>query len=552
MILNGRRIDQRSTLAQTGGTAWLVDHLRLNGFDPIVFDGRDPAAFAWAILEMEERLRAAGAEVTAAPETLPAALPYGIATAPKGAGFYGEGTNLAHNLPLPANPARDADAAELFNVHAARLWVSADDVAAARGALSRHERAARPKERDHALANRDVALPVRPPLEFLPAGRDDDAPLSPMAAIDETFVALCRANPDLRPRVGNPDEMKSNRMLQTLNALRFCVTAPEPGLPEATDGAVITALNEEAVSGAALGNKGGINITVTYEAFGVKMLGNLRQEVIFAQHMVAAGKPPGWLSVPTVLTSHTWENGKNEQSHQDPTLAEAMLGEASNISRVVFPVDYNSARAALYACYGTRGQYWSLVVPKTPLPVVLDAGAAQRFVHEGALELVGSPAPRLILTAIGAFQLREVLRASGRLTERGVEHRVIAMFEPGRFREPRDEFEAASMVPRADLERWYPGDVPARVFVTHTRPEAILGTLSHLHTGRQTAGLGFSNQGGTLDVHGLLFINRATWAHVLARAAQVVGVDAAEWLSDDERAALAGRRTPHGVVIPER
>jgi phosphoketolase len=45
MIKNGRRIDQKTTMAQQGGADWFVDHLRLNGFDPIVFDGRDPAAF---------------------------------------------------------------------------------------------------------------------------------------------------------------------------------------------------------------------------------------------------------------------------------------------------------------------------------------------------------------------------------------------------------------------------------------------------------------------------------------------------------------------------
>ena len=38
-----------------------MDHLQLNGFDPIVFDGKDPSAFAWAIFEMENRLEA-GAE----------------------------------------------------------------------------------------------------------------------------------------------------------------------------------------------------------------------------------------------------------------------------------------------------------------------------------------------------------------------------------------------------------------------------------------------------------------------------------------------------------
>jgi len=56
MINNGRRIDQRTTMSQQGGIDWFLQHLRGNGFDPFVLDGRDPAAFAWAIFEMECRL----------------------------------------------------------------------------------------------------------------------------------------------------------------------------------------------------------------------------------------------------------------------------------------------------------------------------------------------------------------------------------------------------------------------------------------------------------------------------------------------------------------
>src|SRR5688572_22681106 len=74
MINNGRRIDQRTTMSQQGGLTWFRRHLTLNGFDPIVFDGRDPAAFLWAIMEIEHRLEAA-------PDHIPAALPYGIALA---------------------------------------------------------------------------------------------------------------------------------------------------------------------------------------------------------------------------------------------------------------------------------------------------------------------------------------------------------------------------------------------------------------------------------------------------------------------------------------
>ena len=67
-----------------------------------------------------------------------------------------------------------------------------------------------------------------------------------------------------------------------------------------------------AVFCAALGNKGGLNLVVTYEAFAPKILSAVRQELIFARHQAQAGRPPGWLGVPLVLTSHTWENAKNE------------------------------------------------------------------------------------------------------------------------------------------------------------------------------------------------------------------------------------------------
>ena len=70
-------------------------------------------------------------------------------------------------------------------------------------------------------------------------------------------VAAVQANPRLRPRIGNPDERRSNRLIQTLEALKSRVTDPEPGLPAEIHGAVIAALNEEAVASAALANKGG-------------------------------------------------------------------------------------------------------------------------------------------------------------------------------------------------------------------------------------------------------------------------------------------------------
>lgn len=559
MINNGRRIDQRTTMAQEGGIDWFVKHLRLNSFDPFVFDGRDPAAFVWAIWEMEQRLEAAREAVRTGSDRYPVRLPYGIAVAPKGAGFYNEGEIVAHNLPLGENPHKQIEAAQIFNENARKLWVPPSELKEAIGHLQNHQATHRPKERNHPLVERQVQLRKIPSPDFQSVSeqRQDLSTWSrsmAMGAVDSLFLATVQANPGLRPRVGNPDEMRSNRMQNTLDALKFRVTDPEPGIPEEIHGAVITALNEEAIASAALANKGGINIIVTYEAFGAKMHGEMRQEIIFAKHRQESGYQSGWLSVPLVLTSHTWENGKNEQSHQDPMMAEAMLGEASDVSRVLFAADYNTAAVIMQQVYQTHGQFWTLVVPKRPVSDLFTPAEAQQLLEQGACRLdwagYQSDRARLILSAIGAYQLEEVLKASDRLREREISHSVVYMIEPGRFRLPRDQGELAHAAPAQVVRELYPESVPSRVFLTHTRPEPLLGALQPLHTGHQrTAALGFVNQGGTLNTQGMLFVNRATWGHVLLEAARVLDLDREKLLSSEELAALRGKTSPEGVIF---
>ncbi len=477
LIANGRRIDQRSAIQQNGGVDWLARHLQLNGFDPMVIDGRDPAAIAWSIIEMEERTRLWSLAVASGEASYPIPLPHAIAEAPKGFGFPGQATNDAHNLPLGGNPREDAQIRQAFHAGAQALFVPQAELQEAIRTLSNHPAQRRPQEKDHALAHRRIAAPTLPALApALPAGAAGQS--APMIALDQQLAAIITANPQLRPRIGNPDEMRSNRLNRTLDMLKHRVSHPEPGMAEAVDGAVITALNEEAVVCAALGNKGGINLVATYEAFGMKMLGAFRQELIFARHQAAIGRAPGWLSVPVVLTSHTWENGKNEQSHQDPSCAEALLLEMGDRSRVVFPVDSASAVAALRGCYQSHGQIWTMVVPKNPLPELLSAGQAETLLQDGALRLRGDADASLVLIAIGAYQCREALRASDRLTAAGVRHSVVAVAEPGRFRVARDGLEAAGLASDATRRLLQPGGAPdqgLRLVLSHTRPEVISG-----------------------------------------------------------------------------
>lgn len=550
MIKNGRRIDQRTTMSQQGGTEWFCNHLRLNGFDPFVFDGRDPAAFTWAILEMERRLAAAVQKVARGEARYPIPLPYGIALAPKGAGFAGEGTNLAHNLPLLANPYADTDAARRFNDAARKLWVPPAELLRAVAMFQSHERSQRVRERDHPLVDRH---PVLHKLDTIPSrdvsidSRSDPdrwSHSSPMDAVDETFAALVRSNPQLRPRVGNPDEMRSNRLIRTLELLKFRVTDPEPGIPESILGGVITALNEEAVVSAALANKGGINLAHTYEAFGPKMLGAVRQEVIFAENCTRAGRPQNWLSVPIIMTSHTWENGKNEHSHQDPTFAEAMMGEAWPYSRVVFPADFNTAAAVTAGLYQTRGQVWTLVAAKAAaIPDIFTPAEARQLLNDGAQRLEWAEyqpeRAKVVLAAVGAYQLIEILRASRRLREREVPHAVVYLLEPAGIAARGQSLPESLQTGNAN---W--------LVVTHTRPHTIHGLLVPTLPGAALKVLGYRNKGGTLDTPGMLMVNGCTWAHVVQSAGLDAGVPPDSLLTGQELEALNGERSPQGILFP--
>lgn len=543
MIANGRRIDQQTSMGRPQGLTWFRNHLELNGFAPVEIDGTDPAAFVVGIFEAEEILQAASLALQDGRAQYPVPLPYVIAETLKGWGFPGADTNAAHNLPLVTNPAKDENARRHFNAGAQLLHVPLPELKEAVAQLNRHDQQQRPKERDHALAKREVKQVHSPDIQWA-KGQE---PRSPMDGVDQYFCDLVDANPELRVRVGNPDEMRSNRLNQSLDKLKHRVLSPEEGIAESLDGSVITALNEEAVVSAALANKAGLNLVASYEAFTVKMLGAVRQEIIFARHQKEAGRAPGWVSVPVISTSHTWENGKNEQSHQDPIMAEAMLGEMADVSRVLFPVDWNSAVAAMDLVYQTRGALFNLVIPKRPQPNWLTPEQARQLAQDGVIcvHQEGSQ-PGLQILAVGAYQLGEALKASKRLAKAGVAHAVYCLLEPGRFRAPRDAMEAEFCTSTSMLGEHLAG---TRILISHTRAEVMTGTLWPLvRSCDNWVGLGYRNRGGTLDEPGMLYANRCSWAHVLKEYAQASQSPLEALLSAEEIAALEGTGDPRLIL----
>ncbi len=538
MIANGRRIEQRTELGTQAGLEGFREHLRRCGFDPISFDGRDPAAFICALWEMEQRLAHRVQEQHNGILNYPLPMPYGIAETVKGYGFYGAGSNAAHNLPLPANPHSDAAARALFNQHVAPLWVPPAELASA-CALLREQGVGRVLERDNPLAVRQPEAPTMPALHY----REDAC--SPMLALDRFFVDLVRANPQLRPRVGNPDELASNRLGGVLAALQHRVCEPE-GPNEAVHGQIITALNEEAVVSACLANQGGLNLVASYEAFCVKMLGAVRQTLIFARQQKAVGRPAGWLGWPLVATSHTWENGKNQQSHQDTTFCEALLGEMHDSVRVLFPADHNSTLALLPGIYQTRGQLACMVVAKREQPARFTQAQAEQLARDGAIvveEHAGTEP--LLLIATGSYQLAEMLRAAQRLSAAHFAYRLVYLQEPGRFRSARDDREQATLASDELRRQVFPESYHLRVLLTHMRPEVARGHLGPILPGMlSSAALGYRNQGGTLDEAGMLFANQSSWAHVLAACARLLDVPRTALLKPVEAAALVGQGDP--------
>jgi len=557
MIANGRRIDQRTTAQQLGGVSYLMKHLRAHSFEPNIFDGKDPAAFAVNIIHQELLLTESSEAIKSGKASYPIKLPYGIAETNKGFGFYGEGTNPAHGTPLPNNPRTDEKSRVLFNQYAAKLFVNEFEWKEAVKALNNHKVHGRLKERDVYRNPLPIKVEV-PEFEVVQGQASDKSSVgtidktlsSPMASLDQMFIEIVKVNPDVRPRVGNPDELSSNRFNETLAYLKHRVTDPEIGVFESENGAVITALNEEAVISAVLANRKGLNIAISYEAFAPKMLGALRQKLIFARHSIEKNGSVPWLSIPVLATSHLWENGKNEQSHQDSMFCESMLAEMSDMSRVIFPADSASAVEVMRQCYQSNGQIYTMVVPKTKIINQLNREQAKLLAKYGALKLIGNGDEKIQLIAIGAYQLIEAKKMGDRLTKLQHKFSLVYISEPGKFRDARDSRESAfidQLQEHSSIDELF-GSPQYRLLLCHGRPETFLGILRPIDLGpKHTKAIGYINRGGTLDTEGMLFANRCTWAHGLSSLASMLGVKY-PLLTKGELASVEGFGDPYDII----
>ena len=503
MIDNGRRIDQRTLMVQEGGTSYFKQHLELHDFDPVTIDGSDPAAYAIAIINATETLAKRGYEAESGRNSYPVKLPYIIAEVAKGYGLPSAGTNAAHSLPLGNSLVDDDKARAAFNEATAKLHVPQEALLESVKVLNNHRSTERVQEKDH-----ELRLLKQVSLTFPDDNYSEvEGSVSCLAQIDQWINDLILTNKSLRFRLGNPDEIQSNQMMATIRTLKHRVSAPEDEELETLTGGVITALNEEAVVSAVLANKQGIGLVVTYEAFAMKMLGAMRQEAIFSRNLKVSNRSASWISVPIIATSHTWENGKNEQSHQDPKFTENWICEMSDVAPVYFPIDANTSNSILKNVYQTHGKIAAIVAAKKELPVITNKAESEHAANEGLFIALEQSSPDIQLIAVGGYQLQACLSAANSLKKEGIKCSVVALLEPGRFRAPRDKTEAEYCHEPASIERILPKS-PLRIIVTHTGAEVMAGVLRQLDLGpHKTTFIGYNNQGGTLNLEGMLNVN---------------------------------------------
>ncbi len=209
----------------------------------------------------------------------------------------------------------------------------------------------------------------------------------------------------------------------------------------------------------------------------------------------------------------------------------------------------SSTSFIMASVFSGRGQIAGVIVSKRDMPHRFDGEVATRFVADGAAPIDGQAEDaELQIVSVGAYQLEEALKAAHRLKEHGRRILVTAINEPGRFRIPRDPIEARFVAKDDALARLFPVGLP-RLIVSHTRPELMLGLLRRLDGGpKHTAARGYISRGGTLDVAGMLFANRCSWAHLVEAASALAGWSRDVFLTVAERNAIDGKGTPADLV----
>lgn len=517
-------------LLQTGKDFQTVTSLLTEqGFNPVLVDGDDPIAIARVIIELGDNLQEQHRRVITGDIDYPVRMPIAIA-------HYVPESDLSST----ANPAGKEKLLGRVNELLRTFYVPQALLESAATELNCHSRQQRAAAKDHWLCQLQVSQPELP--YFAPLEKFDRR--TPIEILDDWLCYLAEQNPFHRFRIVHTGHCTPRLMPKTLSMLNLRTSSDEPDRGGSRNGAVIVAANEESALAAALANKQGINLVLAQEAAGISLYNSLRREAIVAREPGACACQKNWIAVPVLITSHVWDSSRKGLSHQSPAITEAWLEEMSDVAPVYFPIDAETAVAVTEFTYSQRARVALVVLPGSAVPLVTNTEQAMLAAARGICVISQDDAAEFQLIAIGAYQLAQAEKAATRLRECGHRCAVIAILEPGRFRVARDQRESDYIYDNDTLTYLIP-DARVRILVTHVHGDIAAGLLRRLAAGtEQFHVMGYCNQGGTLDVFGLLYVNQQTWAHVLQQCVQASGLDLSVLLSAAELQALKGLGNP--------
>lgn len=220
--------------------------------------------------------------------------------------------------------------------------------------------------------------------------------------------------------------------------------------------------------GACLANQEGLNLLLASDDEASAMESVLMNALAFTEAQTLDDEPAPWLGLP-VVTCY--------QENQSPGLAEALLEAESEVVRIMFPPDANSAMNCLKAVYGVPGVVSLLCLPDARLPV-LSPEQSGELVRNGALCLSGHCAAELQLVACGGLALAHARLVSRRLKAQGRPHSLVYVLEPARLSKWFDDHDNTGLL--------FPEHIRQRLLISDLSPEGWLGSLSSIKEDTRT------------------------------------------------------------------
>lgn len=218
-------------------------------------------------------------------------------------------------------------------------------------------------------------------------------------------------------RLFSPDETYSNRLDDVFKETERSFQWPLMGHDQdiSRNGRVMEMLSEHTLQGMMQGYviTGRHGVFASYEAF-IQIVSSMADQ--YAKFVKASMEFPFREAIPSfnyLLSSLGWRQDHNGYSHQNPGFISNILEKHGNLASVYFPVDTNSALAAMEECLGTTHGINLMVCSKQEHLQWLTYREAKKQLEMGIgiWEFASDPNPDIVFSSAGDLITVESLAA---------------------------------------------------------------------------------------------------------------------------------------------